>query len=543
MIFGSSAESSPRQIAASRIQACSTWDETHSRMSSLNLQSQNEKTEQETSSATSSETAVDQRLPILRMLDVFILDPRSLALFRIIFATVLLIDVFYRWIDLSFFYSDEGLLSREVAIRNLPIAAFSAHLMNGTWQFQALLFLITALAHAAMLVGYRTRFATVLSWFLVVSVDRRNNLILQGGDDLGRALIFWSMFLPLDGRWSVDNIRLRRRPQTRGVHTPASAAIMIQMAWVYLVSAVLKSAPSWRVEGTAIRYALELDQFTKPFGYFLRAFPELLRVMTFGVWYMELLACFLPFVLWRNSVWRTIVPLAFIFFHFGLFLSLELGPFPFVCMAGWCVYFPGAFWDLVWPKSKVEDIGGPPPVLSRARKLMVATRDVVVLFFLANLAMWNLRTTDFPRFEKWYPKTLNFICQGAGIDQYWGMFAPTPLTLDGWYVIPATTVSGRTINFTPGSQPDDPITDEKPLRVSQMYKTERWRKFLMNLMMKENEWQRPLFVVALSRRWNAEHRNDHIKTIDIYYWMEPTVLDGPPERRKELLWHYDSALK
>lgn len=69
-------------------------------------------------------------------------------------------------------------------------------MMNGTTEFQVVLFLIHATAAFCMMIGYaiyssfwvlihvryRTKLATFITWFMVVSMQARNNLIGHGGD-------------------------------------------------------------------------------------------------------------------------------------------------------------------------------------------------------------------------------------------------------------------------------------------------------------------------------------------------------------------------
>ena len=46
----------------------------------------------------------------------------------------------------------------------------------------------------ALLVGYRTRIATIFSWVLLISLQARNVFITQGGDALTVVLLFWGLF-------------------------------------------------------------------------------------------------------------------------------------------------------------------------------------------------------------------------------------------------------------------------------------------------------------------------------------------------------------
>ena len=56
-----------------------------------------------------------------------------------------------------------------------------------------------------LVLGWKTRFATIASWVLLLSLQNRNTMILSGEDNLALLLLFWGMFLPLGARYSVDS--------------------------------------------------------------------------------------------------------------------------------------------------------------------------------------------------------------------------------------------------------------------------------------------------------------------------------------------------
>ena len=96
-----------------------------------------------------------------RLEELWGIDLRSLALFRISLALMVLLDLFNRSFSLSAHYTDLGLLSREFILDAGPNTwQWSIHLFNGTTTGQALLFVIHALFACMMLVGWRTRLAT-----------------------------------------------------------------------------------------------------------------------------------------------------------------------------------------------------------------------------------------------------------------------------------------------------------------------------------------------------------------------------------------------
>src|SRR5262249_294496 len=147
----------------------------------------------------------------------------------------------------------------------------------------------------ALMIGYRTRLGTLLSWVLLLSLQDRNPDILQGGDQLARLILFWGFFLPLGARWSVDRwlADRNRKQQRQPTSTPTpgqnlvvsgvTAAYVLQVCIVYWFAAALKiQHPSWWGENTAVYYALNIASFDTPVGKFLLGlhWGELLRFLT-----------------------------------------------------------------------------------------------------------------------------------------------------------------------------------------------------------------------------------------------------------------------
>ena len=135
---------------------------------------------------------------------MFGIDVRSLAVFRIGLGALLLADLAVRTTDLEAHYSDLGVLPRDFLSETMRGTwKWSLHIAHGSSLFQAMLFLVAAIAAFALMLGYRSRLASVVSWVLLFSLQTRNPLVNNGGDMLLRALLFWAMFLPLDQCWSL----------------------------------------------------------------------------------------------------------------------------------------------------------------------------------------------------------------------------------------------------------------------------------------------------------------------------------------------------
>ena len=281
------------------------------------------------------------------MARIFGIDLRTLALFRICLGAMILTDLINRAGFLTVFYTDQGVLTRAAAIGFNHPARITFHLMSGSPLVIGLLFVIAGILAVLLMLGYRTRLVTVLSWLFLVSLNNRNLIILQAGDQLISVLAFWAMFLPIGARYSVD-AALRPDDQPRppdAYFSVATFAMLLQVIYVYVIGALLKDSPIWMPEGLAIYYALHLDSLATPLAHWFRQFGAILQGLTYYIWTLELLAPLLVF----SPVWhlplRLVAMVLLIAMHIGFFLFLEIGLFPFISIASLLLFTPGAVWD------------------------------------------------------------------------------------------------------------------------------------------------------------------------------------------------------
>ena len=126
------------------------------------------------------------------------LDYRSLALYRCLMGLIVISDVVYRLPDLVNFYTDVGLVPRSIFVSEMGMPwSLSFHLANGSLSFAVLMFAIHFLFGLMLVFGYKTRWAMIGAYLMTVSVHNRNWLVNNGGDDILRAILFISIFLPL----------------------------------------------------------------------------------------------------------------------------------------------------------------------------------------------------------------------------------------------------------------------------------------------------------------------------------------------------------
>lgn len=279
--------------------------------------------------------------------ELFGADLRSLALLRIGVGLLLIADLVIRSYDLAAHYSDFGILPR-VALLQMDRSrwSISVHLLSGLWPVQAILFLIAGAFAVALLLGYKTRWVTPICWFLLISLHGRNPVILIGGDILLRMVLFWGIFLPWGACYSVDkalNPAWDKLPER--VVSLGTIAYFVQVILVYWFTALHKSGREWRVEGSAVYYALSVDQFATPVAEFMLQFPLLLKFLTHTVFWYEIVGPLLLFSPFLTGPIRTLAVFGFIFMHIGFWLNLEIGLFAWVGAVSILPFLPTWFWN------------------------------------------------------------------------------------------------------------------------------------------------------------------------------------------------------
>jgi hypothetical protein len=598
-----------------------------------------------------------------KVLDVFGLDVRSLALFRVGLGFMVLWDLHERLPDLTAHYSDAGAFPRSLVPN---VSRFTIHAWSGSAYFEGALFLLTALFALALFVGYRTRLVTCVCWFLTVSLQGRNIAVEHGGDVLLRMLLFWGMFLPLGAYCSVDSLSATRTlPPPRRFLSVGSAALTLQICFVYWFAVIWKYGPEWREQGTAVEYALRIEGFSTSLARWLLNYPRVLTVLTHATVVVETLGPALVLFPFFTQQLRVVAVAALIGFHASLGLCIELGNFVPVCWVGWLALLSPWFWDklgawlrtparvgtricfdariraaarraaalrtflllpdvqlipvqeepdltarlpeagawfvldaegkgragldalayLLWLSPVFWPVGGllrlvPISRLGRRRLRRTARRlpedgapvplpvsdaapeapplerppllaEVAALFFLVYVFLWNVRTIDYQKYQLYFPEQLNHLGVTLALEQGWGVFAPAPGKVHGWFVLqghlPDGTVvdlwrdamRGRLGDALEGGPPREGVSWEKPEPVVRTYINSRWRRFLMNLPISSFEYLLPGFAEYLRLRWNEAHPGRELLNVEIYFMRHETQLgnDDPPAQRTLLYRH------
>jgi len=282
-------------------------------------------------------------------------DARSLAAGRIVLASVLLLDLFKRWVMLGSWYTNEGLVPNHTLLWRPSFAHVFSFFYMASYTHEVVFgFVLCAIVYAALLIGLYTRLAQVLSMVAVMSLHGRLLLFDNGGDVVLGLLAIWTAFLPTGGRWSVDAV-LGRGPARPKIVSLGVLAFTCQLAFIYFFNAVHKSGATWR-EGTAVHYVLHLDRLATPLAVWLRArmTPGLSRAMSWSALGTEWSLPFLLLSPFATRHCRRAAIALVIMLHTGFGLFMNLGNFVPAMIAYTPLFVHGDDWDALerwWRRS------------------------------------------------------------------------------------------------------------------------------------------------------------------------------------------------
>jgi hypothetical protein len=486
------------------------------------------------------------------------IDTRTLAVFRIVAGLLIIADLLLRSRNFSFYYTNDGAVPRELAQTMSSEGAFSVyHYVNDPAAIAAL-FVVQGLIAIQLIVGYKTRIATILSFLLVVSLDHHNPLVLSYADTLFRLLLFWAIFLPLGERWSVDAIHAGREPRG-SIASVASALILGQMVFMYVVNGLHKRHDELWTGGEATPLIMGLHDTTFFLAPYLREFQTLLQMGGLTWFYMLLLSPLL-FVL-RGRLRMALVAM-FMGSHASFIVTVRIGAFPYVAMAGVLLFLQAQFWtdlrtvarfvgidverfetiraDLARLATRVPDIRFDSDAQRSVKGTLYSVGfGVVVVSMILFTVLSTMPIAGFgPAEETVVEEQIEDRAQQLSIDQpEWSVFAPTPRTTDSYYVFPAQTADGNVVDVYNGQAE---VSYDRPYDGSQIQKQygSYRERFYMNSVRRggPNDVASAALADHICKSWEAEHGTE-LTHINMYQVTEQVTMDtvsDPTDRERDI---------
>lgn len=467
--------------------------------------------------------------------EVFTLDVRSLAVFRIGLGLLVLADLAMRSAGFDIHYSDGGAQPSHVVRKwVLQLKNPSFHALVSSADGTMLLWAVHAALAVMLILGWRTRIAVVGCWLFTISLQARFITLNSGADHMIGAMLLWACFVPISARLSLD---ARRRPdrvqRSSEALGPATAAFVVQLLVLYLFNASNKHGAAWR-DGSAVMIALHVDQLTTGLGIWVRDnLPWLSKPLTWGTLVIEFSS-----VLLLVPSRRLRMPLLAVFwsFHIGLWAFMRIALFSPSCMVAWLALVPGSTWDS-GPLCRLgacmlPGLGVP----WRPRAVSSVTVAALLILPIWTNFYWAMKV---PR-----PAFIKRAANMTRLNQGWKMFAPKPWSKDIWYIVEATRGDGKREHLLrdPG---ESRMTWDMPRSGGPMYRTAKHRWLWMSLKCDKTKARCRRLLKHVCRTHNVGRpKNSPDRAMSLTFWRlkERTKLgpDHRPRRRakvkKERVW-------
>jgi len=460
------------------------------------------------------------------------IDTRSLAAFRIIAGVLIVVDICLRARNFTHFYTESGVVPQSVAREAAPIE-LSVYFLTTDPTLTALLFVVHAIVGMLLIVGYRTRLVTVVAFVFVVSLDLRNSLVLSYADVLFAWLLLWALFLPLGERWSVDAVHRPRSPKET-ITGIAPVLILGQMVTMYVVNGIHKSTSTLWTSGDAAVLVFGLDDMTFLLAEPLRSVPWLLEAGGL-LWYYLLLSAWLLLLIRGRA--RTLLVSAFVAGHLSFAVTVRIGAFAFVAIAGLVLFYDASFWDDLdqlkrkrkrrFPQSVSNSFnrlrktlcGALPSFRLRpwddtsgAQEIYVAVRKygAAIMIVAAVLAVALAGADvgyDGPGGEIETAGSM-FITEQTE----WSIFAPNPRTTDYYYVFAAVSADDSTYDL----YNDRELSYDRPHeQLQKQYDTYRERFYMSNVAGADPPAAPERLAETLCETWDTDEQAE-LTTIELY---------------------------
>jgi hypothetical protein len=259
-------------------------------------------------------------------------SPAPVCLFRILYGVILIANLLMLRLEWLMWYGPHAftsLITTHFMFRGPTMSLFEILPQTDLainiffWAFLACAVMLTA--------GFMTRFNAVAVYVCLGSIHMRNGFILNSGDTLMLVCGFFLMFAPSGALYSVDHwMRVRRgREDAVPMCSPwAQRMLQIQTAVVYFATFYWKSLGILWVNGTAVYYALRLEDFQR---FPLPPLHNLYLIKTL-TWSTLVIEFALGVLIWFKET-RYPVLLAGICLHIGIEYAMNIPLFEWMIVA------------------------------------------------------------------------------------------------------------------------------------------------------------------------------------------------------------------
>ena len=267
--------------------------------------------------------------------DGFWMKPHDLRILDVIrrgYGLLLILNVALLWPDRHRFFGAGSWVPPDVGRQVVDPDTFDLYCyLPGHPAIITAVLLLLGSCGVCFIAGAYTRFCAALTLLLLTSVNHANVMLFDSEDVVFRLFAFFFIFVPSWPRLKEAAAADESSPQALVYPAWPLRFFQLQLCIIYLAAGIQKSdGPEW-IDGTAVYYALRLDDMTKfPLPDFMTEKIVWSRLLSWSTVGFEIL---FPFLVWIQRLrWPCLV--AAFGFHLGTEYALNLHLFHPIMMLG-----------------------------------------------------------------------------------------------------------------------------------------------------------------------------------------------------------------
>lgn len=273
---------------------------------------------------------------ILQSWDNFFFAPKpteGIALFRIVWVSVLSLYFLFDLPNLTDFYGPHALISLEASKDHFRFPHVNIfHWLGNSYNVLYIIIGIYGMALVSSLFGFFTRSSLMIVLICLVSLHQRNIWLLSSSELLIRSITILLLCSPCGRALSLDSYFARKGEGKRLPREWAPWAlrlIQIQLSVVYIWTVWHKLKGDTWFDGTALYYATRIEAMTNFPVPFLLDSIWFIKLSTWGTLLVELS---LGILIWIKELRRPLIITGLIF-HLGIEYMMSIPFFEIVMMA------------------------------------------------------------------------------------------------------------------------------------------------------------------------------------------------------------------
>lgn len=212
----------------------------------------------------------------------------SIALFRIVFACIMLIDAFFVLAHAREYLGPDGLIEYDrYRQRNVGRALSLFFYLPPTMRSVHWVLGLHIVSIIFLLIGLFTPLSALIAFVTLRSIVNRNPEVCNGGDNVARIMCFFLIFAPTGKAYSLDALLFHPAAHILAQAPWALRLMQIQVSVIYINAAYWKLRGVTYRNGTAIYYST-ISEFYRRFSVprlFLR--KPIVHTLTWGTLALE----------------------------------------------------------------------------------------------------------------------------------------------------------------------------------------------------------------------------------------------------------------